>query len=63
MPNDKMIRVPEPLYKLMLQANAIIHVQLALGSVCDKDIVEYKRLEAEYDSWQKELYANHEEGV
>lgn len=61
--NDKMIRVPEPLYKLMLQANAIIYVQLAIGSVCDKDIAEYKRLEAEYESWQKELYANREEGV
>lgn len=63
MPNNKMVPVPEPLYRLMLQANAIVHTQLAIGSVCDESIEEYKRLEAEYDTWYKELYANCEEGV
>ena len=63
MPNDKMVKVPEPLYRLMLQANAIVHAQLTMGHVCDKDIDEYKRLSDEYDAWHKELYANREEGV
>lgn len=63
MPNDKMVPVPEPLYKLMLQADAIVHTQLAMGSVSDEGIEEYKRLSAEYDTWRKQLYANREEGV
>lgn len=63
MPNDKIVKVPEPLYRLMLQANAIVHAQLAMGHVCDEAIDEYKRLSDEYDTWRKELYANREEGV
>lgn len=63
MPNDKMVPVPEPLYRLMLQANAIVRTKLAVGSVRDENLEEYKRLSAEYDTWYKKLYANREEGV
>ena len=55
--------ISEPLYRLLLQANALVHAYKVYGEITESQMAEYNKLDDEYQAWYKKLYANREEGV